>query len=421
MSSTFSRRAFIRNGAIVLTAGAAFSPALLLQACDNMQNKHPAAGTLVVLYLYGGLDTVNAFVPTGHLSGAYHDFRGQIAVPDEKLIRLHGADEMALHPALSELGKFWQKGQLALVRGLGYNNPDRSHFASTSIVQTGLSFPGNSGSEGLLARLLARSGGQPDAQGHLRGGTFSGLDIEDGLSEIFKSEQVIVPALGSPDEMNWAVPDEPRNVLLSQLYKQHDQHAPFGALLRMTADEADAAVMRLQQAGNRYKEAPGVSYQGDIGPSFRFAAEVITQKLGAQVIFLGQGGYDTHENQGVLDGTLPGLLRDLSTNISMFFKDLAARGMDKDVILMTLSEFGRNIANDSGGSDHGEAGTQLVLGPRVQGGIYGQMPDLKRLNDTALRMTTHWGTLYSSIFEGFFQVSGKDVLGATYPTLPLIR
>jgi uncharacterized protein (DUF1501 family) len=421
MSLILSRRAFMRNGTIILTAGAVFSPSLLLQACDSLQNKKPAAGTLVVLYLYGGLDTVNAFVPTGRLSGAYHDFRGNIAIPDDKLIYLPGTDEMALHPALAELRGFWQKGQLALVRGLGYAHPDRSHFASTSIVQTGLSFPGNEGNEGLLARLLARTGGRPDAQGHLRGGLFSGLDIEGGLSEVFKSETMTVPAIGSPDAFTWVVPDEPRHVLLSQLYKHYDQHAPFGALLRMTADQADEAVTRLQRAGNAYKEAPGVKYQGDLGSSFRFAAEVITQKLGAQVIFLGQGGYDTHENQGVLDGVLPGLLRNLSVNVSMFFKDLAARGMDNDVILMTLSEFGRNIVNATNGSDHGEAGTQFVLGPRVHGGLYGQMPNLKHLNDTALSMTTHWGTLYSSIFEGFFQVSGKDVLGSTYPTLPLIR
>lgn len=421
MSLTLSRRAFIRGGAVILTAGAVFSPSLLLQACADLQDKQPTAGTLIVLYLYGGLDTVNAFVPTGRFNGTYHDFRGKIAIPDDKLMHLPGADDIALHPALAELGGFWQKGQLALVRGLGYNQPDRSHFASTSIVQTGLSFSGNSGREGLLARLLTRTGGHPDPQGHLRGGLFSGLDIEDGLSEIFKSETMTVPAIGSPDQFSWVIPDEPRQVLLSQLYKRYDQSAPFGALLRMTADQADEAVTRLQGAGNVYKEASGVKYQGDLGPSFRFAAEVITQKLGAQVIFLGQGGYDTHERQGVLDGTLPGLLRDLSVNVSMFFKDLAAHGMDNDVILMTLSEFGRNQSNDTNGSDHGEAGTQIVLGPRVHGGVYGQMPDLKHLNDTALRMTTHWGTLYSSIFEGFFQVSGKDVLGSTYPTLPLIR
>jgi uncharacterized protein (DUF1501 family) len=421
MPLTLSRRNFVRSGTLLLTAGAVFSPSLLLQACDKMQQTKTATGTLVVLYLYGGLDTVNAFVPTGHFSGAYHDFRGNLAIPADQTLPLAGNKEIALHPALTELGDFWKRGQLALVRGLGYAAPDRSHFASTSIVQTGLGFPHNDGSEGLLARLLAQAGGRPDRQGHLQGGVFSGLDIEYGLSEVFKSERLQVPAIGSSSDFSWNVPDEPRQVLVSQLYHHYDAQAPFGALLRLTAEQDDAAITQLQAADAGYKEAPGVMYDGDLGASFRFAAEVITQKLGAQVIFLGLGGFDTHDNQGVLTGVLPTLLQSVSLNISMFFKDLAARGLDKDVVVMTLSEFGRNQSNDSSGTDHGEAGTQMVLGPRVRGGIYGDMPDLQHLNDTALRMTTHWGTLYSSVFEGLFQVSGKDVLGASYPTLPLIR
>jgi uncharacterized protein (DUF1501 family) len=195
---------------------------------------------------------------------------------------------------------------------------------------------------------------------------------------------------------------------LLALYAAAPRATPYGALLDNTMETAYNSSLALQGANAAY--TPAVVYpESRFAQGLRLVAEAIVQDLGLRVGHVSLGGFDTHADE-VLDH--PALLQTLSQGLAAFYQDLQAHGKDRDVLIMTWSEFGRRVGgNGSQGTDHGAASSLFLLGTPVRGGRYGQSPDLGRLDFGNLRYTTDFRAVYKTVLEEWLQAPAEAVLG----------
>ncbi|MCX6020532.1 MAG: DUF1501 domain-containing protein [Chloroflexi bacterium] len=165
---------------------------------------------------------------------------------------------------------------------------------------------------------------------------------------------------------------------------------------------------------------PAVEYpQTSFAQGLKVLAEAIVAEVGLRVGYIPIGGFDTHANQAYEH---PRLLAGLAAGLAAFSADLKAHGKDQNVVVMTWSEFGRRVTeNASGGTDHGTAGPMFVLGGKVKGGLYGDTPNLARLDSGNLEYSTDFRSVYATMIENWFGADSKDVLGQKFPTLPLLH
>ena len=387
------RRDFLLAG----PASAAFallSPQALAQA--------RAAGwradrTLVLVELAGGNDGLNTVVP--YSDPAYQRLRPGIAIKREAVVQLDA--RLGLHPSLAPLGAAWKAGELAIVQGVGYANPNRSHFRSIDIWDTA-SGSNRFRTEGWVARVVGASRRQADrlADAVVLGGG-SGPVTGPGLRAVAMADprRFLRQAQGMK-----GVEARPANPALAHLLKiQHE--------IQDTAKE-------LRQVLARAPEVRGAFPGGPFGQQLRVAARLIAAKAVVPVVKLALGGFDTHANQ---PGPHANLLRQFGEGLAAFRTALAESGRWNDVLVMTYSEFGRRAAqNGSNGTDHGTAAPHFVLGAKVKGGFFGPAPDLARLVDGDLEHAIDYRSLYATAAQtwwGFARTSAFD----GHAPLPILR
>ena len=353
---------------------------------------------LVVLQLGGGNDALNTLVP---LTGAYHDARPVIGLDDSTLVALPGTTAYGLHPSLAPLGPILAAGNLGIAAGIGFEHPNRSHFASLDMWWAGS--PDGTTGPGWLGRWLDATAGPDDAL--LRavglGGNVPALRADVSTSvAIAEIEQFSLTSAGESDALAaaWA--------------SLTPAHAAAGAATQQIADLA--ALL-----------PPTADTDGDVTRRLRIAAALIATEPDARVIHVAVSGFDTHASQ--LD-THAALLADVARGIAEFQTAITASGNATRTMLVTTSEFGRRIEdNGSAGTDHGKAGVQLVVSAGVRaldsGVVFGTLDPADPI-DGDLRPVIDPRSLYATALDwlggGLAAELTDQVLGGGFERLPFV-
>lgn len=359
---------------------------------------------LVLLNLQGGNDGLNCVVPHG--DEAYYRMRPTLAIARNDVLAID--QQLGFNPRMQSMKALYDRGMVAVVQGVGYPDPDHSHFRSTEIWQTAV--PDRYEHTGWLGRYLDDANLPAD-------NLFNGVAIAQVLPEALVSRTVDVPAIA---QINGYGLVSDRNTSARRTYSElvRDNRFPFTSpYLAHVAEIEDHA-----QRGSQELPKLVAGYHTDaaypptpLGRSLALAAQIVGSKTGTKVLYVQHGSFDTHVSQ---KATQDRLLGELADALKAFYDDLAAHGNDKRVLTMTFSEFGRRIEeNASRGTDHGEASPLFLIGGGVKGGVYGTLPDLGNTNMGNVRFSTDFRSVYATVIERWLGRSSQKILGGSFPQL----
>lgn len=411
------RREFLKVGASFVGASALMP--LVFRRATALASTQRARGApvdngrvLVVIQMAGGNDGLNTVVPVS--DGRYYSARPELAVPALSALPLDATS--GLSPSLPEVKSLWDAGLVAIVEGVGYPQPNFSHFVSMDVWQT--ADPAHKVFDGWLGRYLSAVKDEVEAP-------FLGLAIGSELPTALETGSVAVPALDSlvsyqfQGDPRAPTLTAPRLKTLRAMYGKAAPASTYGPMIRDTLSAAEVSVQTLQSAHQTYKLAVPYPANNRLAAALQLVAEAIGSGTGVKICHVSIGGFDTHADQPTAQSVL---LANLSSAVSAFYGDLKAHGLDSKVLMMTWSEFGRRVkANASSGTDHGSAAPLFFMGTPVKGGLYGQRPDLGNLDNGNLRYTVDFRSVYATALESWLGVASKDLLGAEYERFPLLR
>ena len=350
---------------------------------------------LVVVQLNGGNDGLNTVVPYG--DEAYAKNRPSLKVPTAKLIKV--SDGIGLHPAMGQAGKLLESGRLAIIPGVGYPNPSRSHFTSMAIWHTARLDEEEHDGPGWLGRSLDAA---PSASSVYVGASSIPVAIRGRRAPASSLERIgdltLDPTVARPNLSN-SGDDLAGFVRRSTL----DAYASSDRLADVTKDQSSSA---------RY---PGTG----LADRLKLVARLIKGGYESRVYYTAQASYDTHSQQSF---THFGLLGELSGALKAFLDDLADAKLADRVLVLSFSEFGRRVQeNGSGGTDHGAAGPVFLAGPAVKPGLLGAYPSLTDLDDGDLMPVVDFRRIYATILTSWLGLPAGAALGGTFHPLPLLK
>ena len=417
------RREFIRNGLSFVALGAAM-PTVLMQAARAAENPAPGAVAdnsaipdgkiLVVIEMSGGNDGLNTVVP--YKDASYKTLRPGIGVSSRDVKAISA--NLGVHPKMEALSKMFEQGRVAVINGVGYPSPNRSHFDSMDIWQTGNPTRDISHRSGWLARYF-------DADGHLKGKPMAGVVVGGAMPLAFTGD--VAAASVFTDQNNYfgvggGSDRDLQNQMLQELYAQGTVAGSNADFSQKIGNDAYANSQEFKRALNAYdtragKQAEYPRYNG-FANGLQTIAKLVTGGVKTRVYYLSLGGFDTHANQPYNHGQL---LRLLADSVSAFYEDLKMQGRDKDVCVMTFSEFGRRAKeNASSGTDHGAASVMFVVGGGVKGGIYGDYPSLTDLDDGDLKFHTDFRQVYATLLDKWLASPSQTVLNSQFSHLDFL-
>ena len=360
-----SRRFFLRNGAFAL-AGTTALPGFLVRSVLAQAQAAAPNRRLVVIFQRGAADGLNLVVPFRERN--YYAMRPSIAIPQNQVLDLDGS--FGLHPSLAAFKPLYDQGHLAIVHAVGSPDMTRSHFDAQDFMESGT--PGNKSTRnGWLNRALqAEDLRRPAPHTAFRAVALS-ADVPLTLAGS-------IPAISLNNVNDFAVggrgpaPSPAASAFAAMYGSSNDR------IFHAAGEETFDAVQMLRAANPaQYAPAYGADYpKSEFGNNMRQIAQLLKAKLGVETAFTDVTGWDTHQNQGSVNGQLANRLRDLSASIAAFWRDMGDDA--ENITLVTMSEFGRTAReNGTGGTDHGHANVMFVLGGRIHGGkVYGQWPGL---------------------------------------------
>lgn len=363
---------------------------------------------LVLINLQGGNDGLNCVVP--YAMPQYYRYRPTLGIAQSDVLRL--SDQVGLNPAMKSFKAMFDKGQVAVVQGVGYPKPDHSHFRSQEIWQT--ADPESYSGTGWLGRYL-------DAAKLPKDNLFNAVAVSPVLPELFASRTVDVPAIDGNLRGYGLVSDRRSGGAAAFRSMLGDTTQPFSSPYLGKVAEIEANAQRgseeLPKLVAGYKtDAPYPAT--NLARSLALAAQMIGSRIGTRVIYVTHGSFDTHTNQ---KATQDRLLEQFSDAVSAFYADLATHGNDKRVLTMTFSEFGRRVAeNASRGTDHGEAAPVFMIGGSIKGGVYANHPSLDDLDNGDIKYTTDFRSVYATVIETWLGRSAHGIIAGEFPRLPII-
>jgi len=305
------------------------------------------------------------------------------------------------------------------VQGVGYPNPNLSHFASMSVWETA-SVRGGIG-DGWLGRYLNYLDQVGESPNHALEGVSAGSLVPPELrskTPVTALQSLRTFRLQPVNEHGTQVDVENPLMKFYSAFKGAGP-APFGALLDTTLQEALQASHALQATDATYVAKGTYPTNSPIASALKLVAETIVSGLGVRVAHVTLGGFDNHAREKPVHDKL---LLDLDQALTAFMQDLKGHGLDDRVLVMTWSEFGRRVKeNGSAGTDHGTAAPMFVLGAPVKGGLYGQPPSLNDLDNGNLKFTTDFRSVYASVLQGYLKAPASDLLGGNFEILPLLK
>ncbi len=403
-----SRRDFLQHVAVFSAVGMA--PRFLMAA--SAEEVNAIAGfkddrVLVVVQLGGGNDGLNTVVPHG--VDDYYRARPNLGLKGDEILRLN--DELALNSKLTDLMRLYDDGKLGIVQGVGYPNPDRSHFRSMEIWQTA-SESDEFLSRGWIGRYFDNCcEGSPRPQ--------VGVAIGD-RPQAFESEKGYGISTTDPNKFGW---QPGKGADMTPAFNALNQNAPTAGntldFLQHTATNAIMSSKEVQEAAKRGGVAAPAGAGGRRGaPQLDTIAGLIRGGLQTRIYYVSVGGFDTHANQVDQHGRL---LQQFSTAMAEFQAQLERDGTADRVTTMVFSEFGRRVhENGSGGTDHGTAAPLFLMGKHVKPGIHGKLPSLTDLDDGDLKHTVDFRGVYATLLDDWFVTDSTKVLGKKYDSLGLI-
>jgi uncharacterized protein (DUF1501 family) len=359
-----NRRFFLRNGALAV-AGTAAIPSFLVRSV--LAEAAPAPGKrLVVIFQRGAADGLNVVVP--YREKNYYAMRPGIAIPENKVIDLDGF--FGLHPSLAPFKGLYDQGHLAIVHAAGSPDMSRSHFDAQDFMESGT--PGvKSTEDGWLNRALQ----EEDLRRRQPHTAFRALALGSQVPRTLVGKVPAI-ALASVNSFSVGGRGPAPSVAASAFQAMYGESGD--SIMHATGEETFEAVKMLRDANPaQYKPAAGIEYpNNDFGNNMKQIAQLLKSNLSVEAAFTDVGGWDTHQNQGGVNGQLSDRLREFSSAIAAFWHDMGDAA--ENVTVVTMSEFGRTAReNGTGGTDHGHANVMFVLGGSVKGGkVYGQWPGL---------------------------------------------
>lgn len=411
-----TRREFITRG-IGIMAVAATIPSflnhtaiLLANPVDSLISSSHNGKVLVVIQLSGGNDGLNTVIPFAYDS--YYRARPTLGVPKDKVLRMN--DEIGLNPNLSSLKGLYDSGRLGIVQGVGYPNPDRSHFRSMEIWQSGVV----EGFEttGWVGRMFDHTCNN----GHLKEPCSPTLGVSIG--------ETLNPALNCKSSVGVALSDSDQFFRMTQASTKSSTSAHCDGVvaapvvsqldfLRRTAMNAEVSADRIRRSVQKVQSKADYPHE-PFAQGLKLISAMIAGGMDTRVYYISLGGFDTHANQ---QGTHERLLKTLGDGIEAFQKDLETLGQADRVLGFTFSEFGRRVTeNGSRGTDHGQAAPMFVFGKTIKPGVVGKHPSLEQLNDGDLKFQTDFRQVYATALENWLGVDSSTILGQKFNTLPIV-
>lgn len=395
------RRSFLQNSTL-LSVGAGMAPGFL-QAARPKGDR-----VLVVLQLTGGNDGLNTVVP--YADEAYYKERYTLGVP-KKVVRTID-DHVGFHPSLGGYQDLMEAGQLAVLQGVGYENPNRSHFSSMDIWHTARRMPGAQ-DEGWLGQAADRL---PAREDH----SVVGLHLGKGeRPRALLGHVAPIPSASSLKDFRL---DLGNKALEAFAAERAMATGPAGSALlehvRATSKAAMVSSRQVQEALG--PERSVISYPAsELADQLRTVARLIDAGLRTRIYYLSISGFDTHAQQ---KGTHAGLLQRVGDASAAFLADLKARGQLNRVLLMTFSEFGRRIReNGSKGTDHGTAAPLFLAGGAVRAGVHGAHPSLTDTDNGDLKYHTDFRRVYATVLDQWLNIDSPAVLGGRFEPMRVLR
>ena len=398
-----SRKKFIQSSAL---ATASFMVPQFLKAFETKNNLFVPQGNkvLVVLQLSGGNDGLNTIIPIRN--DIYYRERPRIKIEKNAAIGL--TDEAGIHPELKGLADIFHDGGMAILNNVGYPNPDRSHFRSMDIWQTG-SESNQYLNSGWIGRYLDAQCSGCDKP------TFA-LEFDDVLSLALKGEQEKGLAFKDPKRLF----NTSQSNYFKNLNKQHSDHHdenPVDYLYKTLSNTISSAeyIYKQSQSHPTSAEYPN----SELGKNLKTIASLIFSEINTKVYYVSLGSFDTHVNQQAQQSRL---FKELNEAVTVFVKDLKQNNRFNDVLVMSFSEFGRRVSqNASGGTDHGTANNMFLIGGGLQQkGLINDLPNLADLQDGDLKYNIDFKNIYATLLNKWLNANDKSILNKEHSYMNFI-
>lgn len=415
-----TRREFLRRGLGLIGFGASV-PAFLAQTMRAMalevdgsrvasRSGVPDERVLVVVHFAGGNDGLNTIVP--YRNDDYFRLRPRLSLAADKVIKID--DSFGFHPEAAGFKELWDAGRLSVLHGVGYPNPNRSHFVSSRIWHTGS--PSGEQKEGWIGRYFDHccNGADPPP--------LSGIAIEEEVPLAMRGERFLPICAKKPETFG---AERPRQNLERHIEenleavpappKKGESTLEF---LRRSAMDATVSAERLRAAAK--KPIDGAEFpKSEFGRELESVARMIASGLPTKIYYVSLSGFDTHAGQ--LDRHAR-VLREGSAGLAAFVDALQKSGDLGRTLVMVFSEFGRRAGeNSSGGTDHGQAGPMLLVGDVVKPGFQGTIPPLDRLQLGDQVFNQDFRQVYATILRDWLKTPPEKLLGGQWKSLPVLK
>ncbi len=426
--TAYTRRTFLTS-TLTLASAAATVPWFINRSALGLPQ--PASGLssipgipedriIVVVQLGGGNDGLNTVIP--YVDDTYYKARPGIGIPKDQVLKLDKRTDIGLHPQLRDLHAMYEEGRMTIVQGVGYPNPNRSHFKSMDIWHTADT---SATGDGWLGRYFDNECCGHDEHGQPEPNPMAGIAI--GREAPLAMQGRLTKPIGfeNTDLFRWMGRD-----VHDDLVQPYDELTRAGsaegagtgtnvAFLMRTALDAQVSSDQIRKA---VAARPLAEYpRNQLAGQLAMVAAMIRAELPTRVYYVDLGGFDTHAGQGGPQGRHANLMQQFGASVRAFYQDLAAQGNDSRVLTMSFSEFGRRVyQNASGGTDHGAAAPMFLFGPMVQPGVVGSHPSLTDLDNGDLKYKIDFREVYTGVLQNWMKADAEKILEGRFRAAKVI-
>ena len=369
---------------------------------------------LVVLQMSGAYDALNTVIP--YNDPHYSDYRAELKVEPEQVLAID--DKVGFHPAMAPIKDLYDQGKVAVIQGIGYPNPIRSHFRSMDIWHT--AEPAKMATEGWLGRAIEEL--DPHKENVL-----TAVNFGRGLPRALAMPGVSVASVGSLETygvLTGIEGEDQRSQALdifARMYSPMIGSGMANEYLSQTGLDALKGADILSTAPQVYSSP--VEYNGDqFSQWVKNIAQVHLADFGTRILYTGlnPGAFDTHANQST---AFPKLWSDVSNAVSDFYQDLKEHNANEEVVILMFTEFGRRVQENGSGTDHGSGSVAFVMGDAVKGGLYGEYPSLERdkLDEGDLQWNNDFRSTYSTLLDRWMGLDAQEILKGPFEQFDFIK
>jgi len=391
-----TRRQFLQQSALVSLAPLVPQfVSLSAQAADAQADER----VLVVIQLDGGNDGLNTVIPFADEN--YARFRRELRIKPADVLKLN--DSVGLHPAMKAAADLYHDGRLSIVQGVGYPNPNRSHFESMAIWQHARLAADEHDGNGWLGQAAEHMDHQPAVADSIYIGS-------DAVPVALRGRRANALALQSEADLKLAIPNIPSPA--------RQPTSNIASFVQRSLDQSFAAARQFGESGEAKSSKTEGFPDTPLATKLKLVARLMMLGGGTRIYYVSQPGYDTHAAQLHPHEQL---LREFAGALKAFLNHLNEAHLAERTVVLAFSEFGRRAEeNGSAGTDHGAAGPVFLAGKGIRGGIVGSHPSLTNLDQGDLKMAIDFRQVYATLLSNWLGVDQKAVIHSDFPALSLI-